>query len=253
LQVPVTASHSTVLVIAATFKMSDSLTTQRPSLSRANSQTTLSNLPALPKFDDGTQKPISTLPMPRIIFILTCGSTLLTFVILPLSLLDLGNFSYWVNPPMAVMTLLYHAGVLLIAQVPRKPNRPTFFLTIMLLACFLGVGWFVGFVTMIAVFAQPKVMPQLQAQGLPVSVAGHAIQLVAVLLECVVVMLLGAKGLLIYKRQGDPETWRPPSVEQLEKEAETEAEVRNTSHSLASLLFAEGKVDSITFDDVEVR
>lgn len=211
-------------------------------------------IPPLPKSikKSVSQLPIAGIPMPRPIFYLTCASSLNTFLILPVSFLDYGGFSLFVTPPMAIFTLLYHATVFVVSQRPRKKDRPTYYSTMILFTFFLNIGWIIAVVTTALVLFTPNhdfAPIKLKAQGLPVSEVGQYFQFAATILECMLILAIGVKGLMIANEEGEPDSWRPKALET--PTLEEEIKVRHPSVNLASLLFAEGKVDSMVFEDIQ--
>lgn len=154
----------------------------------------------------------SSLPLPRPLFFLTCASTIASFLLLVFSMLDLGVLSLWVNPPTALITMAYHASVLLVARRKRTEEEPSYFFTIIVLAYLLAVMWLIAFIFTVMIIASWKgnYRPEsLHEQGLPVTIHTQQLQCFLTAFEFVAVGGIGLKGYLIARKEGVPEGWRP--------------------------------------------
>ena len=127
-------------------------------------------------------------------------------------MLDLGVLSLWVNPPTALITMAYHASVLLVARRKRTEEDPSYFFTIIVLAYLLAVMWLIAFIFTVMIIASWKgnYRPEsLHEQGLPVTIHTQQLQCVLTAFEFVAVGGIGLKGYLIARKEGVPEGWRP--------------------------------------------
>ncbi|KAK7470424.1 hypothetical protein VKT23_001850 [Stygiomarasmius scandens] len=148
--------------------------------------------------------------LPRALFYLTCISMFNTFLLLLISCLDLGYFSYWLNPPLSLITLVYHCVVFLIARQKRRPEDPSYFSTAIICAYILAVGWLAAFIGTIVALAtsKGKLVETLAHHGLPVSVFTQRLQCVLDFFGVVLVGAIGVKGNMIANKDGDPMNWR---------------------------------------------
>lgn len=152
-----------------------------------------------------------SIPIPQKIFFLTLASMVGSFVLLLISLLDLGILSLWVNPPLAFITLIYHAAVLLLSQKKRSPESPSYFSTVTFCAYIIAVVWLVAFiitVVVLAVYKNDYTPDGLRRHGLPVSDHTQRLQVFLTLYEFILVCGIGLTGHLMIIAEGDPETWR---------------------------------------------
>lgn len=153
-----------------------------------------------------------SIPLPISLFILTCISLLASFILLVVSLLDLGVLSLWINPCASVFTVIYNTSVLVLAQRKRRIDSPSYFSTCIICAYFLAVLWLVAFsvTTMVLVSWKENYQPEElhQQTGLPVTVQTQRLQCFLTILELFVLGGITVKGHLIL-RKGDPESWRP--------------------------------------------
>lgn len=127
-------------------------------------------------------------------------------------MLDLGVFSLWINPPLSLFTIVYHASVLVLSQRKRKAEEPSYFSTVTICAYILAIVWFVAFIVTVVVLASYKGdyrVESLQHRGLPVSVETQRLQIFLTLFEFIVVGGIGMKGHMIARSEGDPASWRP--------------------------------------------
>jgi len=168
----------------------------------------------LPKFDLTTRKvdlPSSPFPLPRSLFLITCASSLGACLILIVSMFDLGYLSMWFNPCASIVTLIYHAGVLLIARRPRVPDAPSYFSTAIFSAYLLVFAWLVAFILTTTVLASGHVGSYRVAdlRGLPANVHSQRLQVFLTLYEMVAVAGMALKGHAIVLKEGsDPPGWR---------------------------------------------
>lgn len=171
---------------------------------------TIPSIPGIPPLPQIVKKP--PVPLPMSLFYLTCGSTFVSFIFLPVSLLDLGYLSSCVNPPMVIFTILFHAATLIIAQRKRIPKAPSYYSTVVLFAFILDIGWFISFIASVVVSANadgPYNVKRLREAGLPTSRSNQNFQIIAAIIEFCLIGAFGFKGLMIARAEGDPPSWRP--------------------------------------------
>jgi hypothetical protein len=146
-------------------------------------------------------------------FYLTLASTLLLFILLPVSLLDLGVLSLWITPPMAIFTMGYHIATLVIARRKRTPGHTSYFSTVVLFAFVLGIGWFVAFLGTAVIAGQWKgdyTIEKLRKKGLATTVDAQRLQIVFTLIELALVLAIGIRGFKLASKEGHtPDSWRP--------------------------------------------
>lgn len=179
-------------------------------------QSELSTYMPLPKFElpvalSKVTLPPSPLPLPRSLFLFTCASLFGAWLLLIISILDLGYLSMWLNPPASVFTILYHIGVLLVSRRKRAADAPSYFSTTIFSAYLMSIVWLVAFILTIVVLASNRYysVEDLQHQGLPVTVHSQRVQVVLTLYEMLVVGGMAVKGHSIVEREGpDPFEWR---------------------------------------------
>ncbi|KAF8631554.1 hypothetical protein AX15_002308 [Amanita polypyramis BW_CC] len=157
--------------------------------------------------------PRLNLPLPLPLFILMFISFTLAWILLVLSMLDLGYLSMWMNPVMSLLTIIYHLAVLLLSRTKRTVKDPTYFSTVVVCAYLFGIVWFVAFIlTNIAIVVRDDrffSLEDIKRLGLPASVGSQRAQVILTLLEAVVLEAYAIKGHLIIRERGDPEDWRP--------------------------------------------
>ncbi|THV08340.1 hypothetical protein K435DRAFT_8214 [Dendrothele bispora CBS 962.96] len=150
-------------------------------------------------------------PLPRALFYLTCISILNAFILLLISCLDLGYFSYWINPPLSLITLIYHCIVLLVARQKRRPEDPSYFSTTIVCAYVLAVFWLAALVATITalVISKGKWVEILAHHGLPASAFTQRLQCALDVFGVASMSAFGVKGNMIANEDGDPANWRP--------------------------------------------
>ncbi|KAF8351605.1 hypothetical protein F5887DRAFT_938297 [Amanita rubescens] len=146
--------------------------------------------------------PRSNLPLPLPLFILTIISLTFSWLLVVLSMLDLGYLSMWMNPTMSFLT-----------RKKRTTKDPTYFSTIIVCAYLFGIVWFVAFIITNVILASNNDrfynLGDVKKMGLPASVGSQRAQVIFALFETVVLEAFAIKGHLIIKETGDPEDWRP--------------------------------------------
>ncbi|KAJ6628872.1 hypothetical protein B0H10DRAFT_101993 [Mycena sp. CBHHK59/15] len=156
---------------------------------------------------------LRNVPLPRSIFVLTCISLLSSFILLVVSLLDLGLLSLRINPCLSLFTVIYNTSILVLAQRPRRIDAPSYFSTSIVCAYILALGWIVAFsiTTMVLVSwkgttYQPEFLHH--QQGLPVTVNTQRLQCLLTAVESFVLGGMAVKGHLIVREEEDPKSWR---------------------------------------------
>ncbi|KAF8742485.1 hypothetical protein AX14_004346 [Amanita brunnescens Koide BX004] len=164
----------------------------------------VTNIPPLPH---------SNLPLPLPLFILTVISLTFSWLLLVLSMLDLGYLSMWMNPTMAFLTVGYHLAVLLLSRTKRTAKDPTYFSTTVVCAYLFGIAWFVAFIITNVVLTVKDDrfinLADVKNMRLPASVGSQRAQVIFTLFEAVILEAFAIKGHLIIRESGDPEDWRP--------------------------------------------
>ena len=157
--------------------------------------------------------PRSNLPLPLPLFVLTVISLTFSWLLVILSMLDLGYLSMWMNPTMSFLTVGYHLIVLVLSRTKRTTSDPTYFSTIVVCAYLFGAVWFAAFiVTNIILMVKSDRffnLTDVKNMGLPASVGSQRAQVVFTLFEAFTLEALAIKGHLIIRESGDPEDWRP--------------------------------------------
>jgi len=157
-------------------------------------------------------------PLPVSLFWLSTSSSLVAFILLPVSLLDLGVLSFYINPPVTIFTILYHGFVLVVSQRPRKPDHPTYYASAILFAFLLDITWIVAFITTTVVYASMQQdefysVNNLKSHGLPVSLGTQRFQIFLTLLLAILTGGMAFKGYKIAQEEGEPDSWRPEGLE----------------------------------------
>lgn len=157
-------------------------------------------------------------PLPVSLFWLSTSSSLVAFILLPVSLLDLGVLSFYINPPVTIFTILYHGFVLVVSQRPRKPDHPTYYASAILFAFLLDITWIVAFITTTVVYASMQQdefysVNNLKSHGLPVSLGTQRFQIFLTLLLAILTGGMAFKGYRIAQEEGEPDSWRPEGLE----------------------------------------
>lgn len=170
---------------------------------------------ALPAFEFPHPIEANSVPLPRSLFYLTCVSILNAFLLLLISCLDLGYFSYWMNPPLSLITIIYHCVVLLVARRKRKPEDPSYFSTAIMCAYILAIFWLAALIATIVSLAVSKAnyAEILSHNRLPVSVFTQRFQCALDVFGVALVGSVGVKGNMIANEDGDPPNWRPVTEE----------------------------------------
>jgi len=166
------------------------------------------------------QKP--PVPLPRALFYLSISSTVVAFILLPVSLLDLGILSLYVNPPVTIFTILYHGFVLVVSQRPRKADHPTYYSTIVLFAFLLDVAWLIAFVSTTIVLAAYRHgiydVARLSRDGLPANIHTQRLQVFLTFVEVLLTGGMAVKGYMIAAEEGEPDSWRPQGLKTAQDE-----------------------------------
>lgn len=157
-------------------------------------------------------------PLPVSLFWLSTSSSLVAFILLPVSLLDLGVLSFYINPPVTIFTILYHGFVLVVSQRPRQPDHPTYYASAILFAFLLDIAWIVAFITTTVVYASMQQhgfysVNNLRSNGLPVSLGTQRFQIFLTLLLAILTGGMAYKGYRIAQEEGEPDSWRPEGLE----------------------------------------
>jgi len=172
-------------------------------------------------------------PLPRSLFYFSCASTVVAFVLLPICLLDLGILSLYMNPPMAIFTLLYHGFVLVVSQRPRKPNHPTYYASAILFAFLLDIAWLIAFICTMVVYASQTPgfysIQNLSSKGLPVTVGTQRLQIILSLTLVILTGGMAVKGYLIARAEGEPDSWRPEGLSEYYFDDDEDLEKANES------------------------
>ncbi|KAJ7590796.1 hypothetical protein C8J56DRAFT_933918 [Mycena floridula] len=187
----------------------------------------LSQIPKLPtSIPEVIQRP--PVPMPRSLFYLSISSSVAAFILLPLSLLDLGILSFYVNPPVTVFTILYHGFVLFVSQRPRKAHHPTYYATIVLFAFVLTIGWLIAFISSLVVFTVHRHgiydVERLANDGLPATVHSQRLQVLLTFTELLLTGGMAIKGFMIAAEEGEPDSWRPEGLKAAQDEERNKPE-----------------------------
>ncbi|PFH51379.1 hypothetical protein AMATHDRAFT_142628 [Amanita thiersii Skay4041] len=157
--------------------------------------------------------PRSSLPLPLPLFFLTCLSLAGSWVLLVLSLLDLGYLSMWMCPLMSLFTILYHLGVLILSRAKRSASEPTYFSTVIVLAYLFGVVWFAAFILTNVIIAVKSdyifSLEDVKSMGLPATAGTQGAQVFFALFEAIILEAFAIKAHLMLRKTGDPEDWRP--------------------------------------------
>ncbi|KAF5358967.1 hypothetical protein D9758_004784 [Tetrapyrgos nigripes] len=166
---------------------------------------------ALPAFEFSHPIEKDSVSLPRSLFYLTCVSIFNAFLLLLISCLDLGYFSYWMNPPLSLITIIYHCLVLLVARQKRRPEDPSYFSTAIVCAYLLALLWLAALIATIVSLAVKKsnYVEVVSHGGLPVSVFTQRFQCVSCIFGLALVSAIGVKGNMIANEDGDPPNWRP--------------------------------------------
>jgi len=127
---------------------------------------------------------------------------------------DLGYLSMWMNPIMAIVTILFLVIVLVMSRKKRSKDS-TYFSTVVVCAYLIGVVWFVAFIltNVIAAVKGDRFfsVAELKGNGLPATVATQRAQVILALLETVVLEAFAIKGHLMIREEGSSEDWKPKS------------------------------------------
>ncbi|KIL70215.1 hypothetical protein M378DRAFT_609815 [Amanita muscaria Koide BX008] len=161
--------------------------------------------------------PRFNLPLILPLFILTCVSLLFSLILFILSMLDLGYLSMWMNPTMALITIIFHVTVLVLSR-KRAAHDSTFFSAVVVCAYLLGVVWFVAFIltNIVAAVKSDRFfgLDELKGNGLPATIGSQRGQIILTLFETVVLEAFAIKGHLAVREKNDPEDWRPRTGQQ---------------------------------------
>ncbi|KAG6916708.1 hypothetical protein DXG01_005657 [Tephrocybe rancida] len=133
-------------------------------------------------------------------------------------MLDLGYLSMRLNPCIAIYTLLYHLGVLLIGRRKRTPEAPSYFSTAVFSGYLLATVWLVSFILTVVVLARGNQVyyhvEWLRQQGLPVNVHTQRVQVFLTLYETVIIGGMSLRGhAIVYAEGPDPHDWRYAELE----------------------------------------
>ncbi|RDB19956.1 hypothetical protein Hypma_012739 [Hypsizygus marmoreus] len=163
--------------------------------------------------DAFSKAPKQPLALPRSLLILICLSLLGSCLTLVISMLDLGYLSMWLAPCVAIYTLIFHIGTILIARRPRVPDAPSYFSTAIFCGYLLALIWLVAFILTLLVLMSSQVayhqVSYLQQHGLPCTVHTQRIQVFLTVYEVVMVGGFAVKGHSIVESEGpDPHNWR---------------------------------------------
>jgi hypothetical protein len=150
------------------------------------------------------------LTIPRSLFYLSTSSILVTFILLIVSLLDLGYCSLWLTPPVCILTLIYFAGVLYVSRMERTVEDPTYFSTVVVVGYVMTSIWLIAFILTIVVFAvYPHMVEALEQRGLhSVSVGLQRFQCILCVANLGLVGGFAVRSHIIAMVEGDPENWR---------------------------------------------
>jgi len=152
----------------------------------------------------------NAITIPRSLFYLSTSSIVISFILLIVSLLDLGYCSLWLTPPVSLFTLTYFVGVLILSRTPRTDEDPTYFSTVVLVGYIMTLLWLIAFILTIVVFAAyPHMVEALRQNGL------HTVSVGLQRFECILCItnlgLVGgftARSHIISMVDGEPENWR---------------------------------------------
>ncbi|KAJ3848788.1 hypothetical protein EV368DRAFT_86230 [Lentinula lateritia] len=148
--------------------------------------------------------------IPRSLLYIIVSSIFISFLLLIVSLLDLGYCSLWLTPPLCLFTLLYFTGVLVLSRMERTIEEPTYFPTVVFVGYIMTIIWLVSFILTVVVFAAyPHMVDALRQQGLHTASVG--LQRFQCLLCMTNLGLVGgftARSHVIAMEEGDPENWR---------------------------------------------
>lgn len=148
--------------------------------------------------------------IPRSLLYIIVSSIFISFLLLIVSLLDLGYCSLWLTPPLCLFTLLYFTGVLVLSRMERTIEEPTYFPTVVFVGYIMTIIWLVSFILTVIVFAAyPHMVDALRQQGLHTASVG--LQRFQCLLCMTNLGLVGgftARSHVIAMEEGDPENWR---------------------------------------------
>jgi len=155
----------------------------------------------------------STLPLPLPLFVLACIAIALSLAMFIISMFDLGYLSMWMNPIMAIVTILFLVVLLVMSPKKRSSRDSTYFSTVVVCAYLIGIVWFVAFIltNIIAAVKSDRFfsVAELRGNGLPATVGTQRAQVILALLETVVLEAFAIKGHLTIREDGDPEDWKP--------------------------------------------
>jgi len=148
--------------------------------------------------------------IPRSLFYLSTSSLVISFILLIVSLLDLGYCSLWLTPPVCVLTLIYFSGVLLISRKERTDEEPSYFSTVVLLGYLMTLLWLIAFILTIVVFAAyPHMVDALRQNGLQtVSVGLQRFECLLCITNLGLVGGFTARSHVLSVVNGEPENWR---------------------------------------------
>lgn len=148
--------------------------------------------------------------IPRSLFYLTCSALIVTFILLLVSLLDLGYCSLWLTPPLCVLTLIYFIGVLIVSRMQRTVEKPTYFPTVVFVGYIMTSLWLIASILTIVVFAvYPHMVDALKQQGLhSVTVGLQRFECFLCLVDFGIIGGFTLRSHVIAMEEGDPENWR---------------------------------------------
>ncbi len=153
------------------------------------------------------------LGLPFSFFLLYLFSGITSFVLLLLSLLDLGYLSLWLIPPLSFFTLISQVAFALLARATRTEGLPSYFSTVVVYSYILAIAWFVAFIAALVIAAikdRWKWSIEVVEESGGAAVVGT--QVAQIVLSCLEVGLLGTFATKAHRQvisQGEPETWRP--------------------------------------------
>lgn len=181
---------------------------------------TTSSMPVAiyPTMKNPSPQPRSNLPLPLPLFVFTLISLTFSWILLVLSLLDLGYLSIWMTPIMAPLTILYHLVVLLSSRKKRTASDPTFFSTVVVCAYMFGAVWFAAFIlTNVIITVKDDrwfSLEDIKKMGLPASIGSQRAQVILTLFEAATLEACAIKGHLIVREGGDLEGRKPKTGQQ---------------------------------------
>jgi hypothetical protein len=132
-----------------------------------------------------------------------------SFLLLIVSLCDLGYCSLWLTPPTSVFTLLYFAGILWLSRRERTEEDPTYFPTVIVIGYIMTTLWLVAFILTIVVFAvYPHIVEGLTYHGLhSVTVGLQRLECILCIVNLGLVAAFTARAHIIALEEGNPENW----------------------------------------------